>query len=191
MSPKEYTIEQVNPMIDKETNQQRTDKYGNLRYYVKFQGEADSIPLSAKTPPQVGGTKFGSIEQGEFGKYFKSAQNPNKSFGGSRYDSDGQKQGMAIKSAADYVTKHSKDKLAPEQFAKAVEAYATALYNLQLKKQSPAPKSWEDMRAKSAEVKERVAQEEKKMTYSDIDAEIHDLEPVDITNEELMAEIPF
>lgn len=147
--PKDYTIEQVNPMMDKETNQQRTDKYGNLRYYVKFQGEADSIPLSAKVPPQVGGTKYGSIETGEYGKYFKSAQNPNGGFGGGRkFDGDGQKQGMSIKAAAEYVTKFADKKLAPDELANAIEAYATAIYRIELKKEEKkvnAP-AWEAAR---------------------------------------------
>lgn len=189
MSPKEYIVERVSPMIDKETNQQRADNYGNLKYYVKFQGEADTVPLSAKKPPVVGDKKFGSIEQGQYGRYFKAAKNPNGfSGGGSKYDSDGQKQGMAIKSAADYVTKHSKDKLAPNEFARAVEAYATALYNLELKKHAPAPagKAWESMRAKSEEVKERVAAEEElgKAVANMVDSGM-------AISEEELAAIPF
>jgi len=158
--PQNYIVQNVKPNIDKETGQQRVDNYGNKKYYVLFQGESENVPLSAKNEPQVGDEKYGEIVEGQYGKYFKTAKDPNKSFGGgSKYDGDGQKQGMAIKSAADYVTRHSDKKLPPEQFAKAVEAYATALYNLELKKQPPAPASWEAMREKKNEILARVEEE--------------------------------
>lgn len=91
------------------------------------------------------------------------------SSGASKYDGDGQKQGMAIKAGADYVTRHSDKKLPPEVFAKAVEAYATALYNLELKKSKPSPASWEEMRDKKNEILARAEAEKEKTEYPTVE----------------------
>ena len=80
--PQNYIVQNVKPNIDKETGQQRVDNYGNKKYYVLFQGESENVPLSAKNEPQVGDEKYGEIVEGQYGKYFKTAKDPNKSFGG-------------------------------------------------------------------------------------------------------------
>lgn len=183
--PQEYTVKQVRKNIDKETGEQRQDNYGNLKYYVLFEGEHDNVPLSAKTEPKVGDTKYGEIVEGEYGKYFKGAKNHNATvFAGGGNNSDGQKQGMAIKAAADYVTKHSTEKLSPVLFATAVEAYATALYNLELKKAKPAnpDSAWEKQRAKAQLVKQQAEQDEE---AGDI---LSGSEPI---TDDVLAAIPF
>ena len=170
--PQNYIIEYVKPNIDKETNQQRADNYGNFKWYVKFQGEADTVPASFRTEPKKGEEKYGSIEEGQYGKYFKGAKNPNAiGFSSGKVDnSDGQKQGMCIKAAAEYVTQHSKDKLSPIMFAAAVEAYATALYNLELKKAEPAnpDSAWEKQRAKAQVVKAQNESEPEQWNAEDL-----------------------
>lgn len=190
--PQEYKISHVKPNIDKETQEQRVDNYGNKKYYVLFEGEEENVPLSAKHEPKPGDTKFGEIVQGDYGKYFKSAKNPNAPAfgGGNKYDSDGQKQGMAIKSACDYVTKHSTDKLSPLEFAGAVEKYATALYNLELKKQEvPNSAAWEEARQKALKIKEeaRLKEEAERQPVAPNGVEIEEIDttPIDISD------IPF
>lgn len=194
MPQKEYTVKHVKPNIDKESGQQREDNYGNKKYYVLFEGEEENVPLSAKFEPKAGDKKYGEIVQGEYGKYFKGSKNPNAPAfgggGGSKYDSDGQKQGMAIKSACDYVTKHSTAKLSPLEFAGAVEKYATALYNLNLKKQEVAPSAaWEEARLKALKVKEeaRLKEEAERQPVTPDGVEIEEIDdtPIDIS------QIPF
>lgn len=111
------------------------DPRGNYKNYVKFTEEAETVYWATKTIPVVGDVVEGTIEQGQYGPKFKRAWNSDNLGGvAPRVDKsreDGMRQGMCFNNASQYVLKASEGKtLSPEQWARAVYVYATALYAL-------------------------------------------------------------
>lgn len=109
----------------------KSDKYGE-EYYVKFVESEQTFTLWFKKDPS--GEKLeGSIEGSKFVKAKKEYTPGAPQTGGqpprkSGYDGDGQKQGMAINNAAEYVNDHAPELVDPETWAITVIKYAKALY---------------------------------------------------------------
>lgn len=110
----------------------KSPTYGD-EYYVKFVESEQTFPLWFKKQPEAGLKLEGEINGSKFKKH-KSApttETPNNSQSNrSRYDSDGQRQGMCINNAANYVAQKSSGIEQPEVWAKTVWQYANALYLL-------------------------------------------------------------
>lgn len=112
--------------------------YGN-EYYVKFEGDDQTYKLWYQKEPTPGQEQYGTISDGwKFKKASKQeleaagqqpaapkflASNPNK-----RDNSDGQRQGMCINNAANYVNELGE--FTTTEWATRVHAYASALYAL-------------------------------------------------------------
>jgi hypothetical protein len=112
-------------------------------YYVKFVESEQTFPVWFIDAPNVGTKIEGTIN----GSKFEKAKKPQATAGTptsapnsrGRYDSDGQRQGMCINNAANYVSEHSTAIVAPETWAKTVYEYANALYLLGDLGKEPAP----------------------------------------------------
>jgi hypothetical protein len=129
-------------------NEKGQDARGNHKLYANFKEYENgtvSVYWAVKSLPRLGETFDGEITVGEYGPRFSRTFDQNQqsyqrtSANGapagrptSRPDnSDGQRQGMAINNAAQYVKewaiKEGK-KLSPAEYAQAVKAYAVAIY---------------------------------------------------------------
>lgn len=113
----------------------KSPTYGE-EFYVKFEESEDTFTLWYKTAPKKGQEQAGEIKGSKFTKekapYNGKASAPNtgpkKTYNG---NSDGQRQGMCINNASNYVNSLDFEKtLTDREWAKTVHAYATALYVL-------------------------------------------------------------
>lgn len=137
-----YTIQTAIP-----TGKQ-SPMYGT-EFHVKFAENEGTFKLWYKTPPTEGQVQEGDIDGWKFKKAKKewdgnsggdasSASATAPSTGGKpayqprvyKDNSDGMRQGMCFNNAANYVEAISPEPLAPAAWAKAVYAYAQALYLL-------------------------------------------------------------
>jgi hypothetical protein len=159
------------------------DNYGNTWCDMALAGVSEPVVIVLKDSAsvEVGKKLWGYIVDKEssaglpYLKFIKEPQegqtNPGKTYTSStKYDSDGQRQGMAIKAAAEYITKWADKKLTPTEFSKAVMPYATVLYEMTLK----------HVEVKSVEASEPVTGQD----------EVHefDVDDVDVIN---LSDIPF
>lgn len=125
--------------------------YGD-EYIVHFEEDEREVKMSRKVPPVPGQTENGTINANKYGAYFKKdPYNPNapkataptgstaKAVSKPAYNqskaSDGQRQGMCINNAANFVnTQHPADParlpLNYTEWANEVHSYASALYAL-------------------------------------------------------------
>jgi hypothetical protein len=117
----------------------KSDTYGE-EYYVKFVESEQTFPLWFKKDPtgqkingEINGSKFKKDKTPPPDE--KPTSSPSNR---GRYDSDGQRQGMCVNNAANYVNEHSSDIVAPKVWAKTVHEYATELYLLGDLGQAPA-----------------------------------------------------
>jgi hypothetical protein len=123
-----YTISTILPAGE-------THEMYGTKYVVKFAEDAQTYELWFKKQPDVGSTLEGTIEGGKFKKEKKAwdggAKQPyKKPFGAVQADkNDGQRQGMCINNAAQFVLAKSEKTLTPSEWADAVFKYATALYS--------------------------------------------------------------
>lgn len=110
----------------------KSPTYGD-EYYVKFVESEQTFPLWFKKTPEAGAKIEGEINGSKFKKH-KAAptdETPkNSQSNRGRYDSDGQRQGMCINNAANYVAEKSSSIEQPDIWAKTVWQYANALYLL-------------------------------------------------------------
>lgn len=112
----------------------KSPTYGE-EFYVKFEESEDTYTLWYKTAPKKGQEQAGAIEGSKFkkekapyaGKPSAPNTGPKKTYNG---NSDGQRQGMCINNAANYVNSLDMKALTDREWAKTVHAYATALYVL-------------------------------------------------------------
>lgn len=110
------------------------ETYGT-KYIVKFAESPETFELWFKKPPATGSTIEGTID----GTKFKKAKTFGSQSGGGQSstgrkpykvdNSDGQRQGMTINNAAQYVQHTATKPLSPVEWADAVYKYATALYS--------------------------------------------------------------
>lgn len=108
-----------------------SDTYGE-EYYVKFVESEQTFPLWFKKDP-TGQKINGSIEGSKFKKDKTPPPDEKPTSAPSsrgRYDSDGQRQGMCINNAANYVNSCATEIVTPEKWASTVYGYANALYAL-------------------------------------------------------------
>ena len=141
MQPRDLTIDQV-------INRQKKDNFGNMTFDVKFLEDDRMVYMAAKTEPKKGWTKYGYIEDGQYGPKFKSVKKEDAGDGsftgfakktynsptpqGKKSDDERSQDirwGLCIKEANLYVTKNRED-LASDQWAIEVNEYANALYRL-------------------------------------------------------------
>lgn len=136
-----YTIQTVIPTG-------KSDPMYGTEFHVKFAENEGTFKLWYKTPPTEGQVQEGDIDGWKFKKAKKewdggssggasSASAPAPSGGKPAYqprvykdNSDGMRQGMCFNNAANYVDSISPKELTPTEWAKAVKAYAQALYLL-------------------------------------------------------------
>jgi len=129
-----YTVKAAMPTGKK------SPTYG-VEYYIQFEEDAGSYALWFKTEPKPGQEIDGNIDGSKFKKVKKEwkpdgkggAVNPTeKKWTPVRKDnSDGQRQGMCLNNAANYVnTLEFKKALTDREWAELVHSYATALYVL-------------------------------------------------------------
>lgn len=124
----------------------KSDAMYGTEFHVKFAENEGTFKLWYKTPPTEGQVQEGDIDGWKF-KKAKKEWNPTQSaesHGGAsvgtptapkgkpawRDNSDGMRQGMCFNNAANYVEAISPKELTPTEWAKAVKAYAQALYLL-------------------------------------------------------------
>jgi hypothetical protein len=127
-----YTIEQFLPTGEEHAT------FGK-EYHIKFAEDAGTYKLWYKAEPKNGQVQEGTIEGERFKKYrqpytakTESAAAPKKTYGAVEKDKqDGQRQGMCINNAANYLaSKPNIEFVRPDTWAGAVHAYAKALYDL-------------------------------------------------------------
>ena len=122
-----YTIETV--MKTGETSQ----TFGS-EYYVKFAENEGTYKLWFKKDPTAGQQIEGTINGSKFAKakkaYTPPAAKPAAKSYSRKDNSDGQRQGMCLNNAANYVNEHSHELVAADLWAKTVWTYANALYLL-------------------------------------------------------------
>lgn len=121
-----YKIEQFEPTGEKH------DMFGT-EYHIKFDGQMRSFKLWFKEAPTVGKEVDGNIEGDRF-KKIKKEYNGGATSTVTGYtprvdNSDGQRQGMCLNNASNYVTK-TQAEATPDEWAKQVYNYANALYAL-------------------------------------------------------------
>lgn len=136
-----YTVQNVMP------TGKSSPTYGK-QYYVKFVESEQTFPLWFKTEPKEGAKIDGEINGSKFTKAKKQEISPATSAPRGRYDSDGQRQGMCINNAANYVNSMATELATPEKWAKTVWLYANELYKLgDLGKsvENEAPQSMEEL----------------------------------------------
>lgn len=123
-------------------------------YTVKFVENEGNFKLWYKEAPQEGKEQYGTIDGWKFKKASKqdlensgiSSPSATPAVGHApskpayRDNSDGMRQGMCFNNAAAYVLAVSPEPLSPNEWAKAVNSYAQALYLVsELSKEVPAP----------------------------------------------------
>lgn len=136
-----YEVQFANPL-------EGTDSHHNVTYSVKFTTEADSVlwKVQPTTVVQPGTKVFGRIEtltsqRGKpYRKFTREQQDQQPGTGYSKPagsfqkggNSDGMRQGMCINNASAYVNATTGEEkfVNPTEWAKAVFAYANALYAL-------------------------------------------------------------
>lgn len=111
-------------------------KFGT-EYVVKFNESEQSFKLWYQSEPQPGKVQWGTINGTKFKKERKPEDTsaPQSFSKKSTYkdNSDGQRQGMCVNNAANYVNAAALDSGQPvdaKTWAKMVHQYATALYRL-------------------------------------------------------------
>lgn len=109
-------------------------KYGT-EYYVKFAESEQTFQLWFKTKPEEKQELEGHIEGNKFVKAKKAFNDkPVPAFTpaskGYKDNSDGQRQGMCINNAANFVNANAPKTIEAADWAKMVHTYANALYNL-------------------------------------------------------------
>lgn len=132
----EFTIKTATPTG-------KTDPTYGDEYYVQFEEDTRAVKMSRKAVPQPGGKENGQIIDGKYGAYFKKDPYQPTPQGGAvnvpakkwtpikRDNSDGQRQGMCLNNAANYVNTLEFEKaLTDREWAQLVHSYATALYRL-------------------------------------------------------------
>ena len=126
----------------------KSDPMYGTEFHVKFAENEGTFKLWYKTPPTEGQVQEGDIDGWKFKKAKKewdgnsgggasSASAPPSTTSKPAYqprvykdNSDGMRQGMCFNNAANYVEAISPEPLAPADWARAVKAYAQALYLL-------------------------------------------------------------
>lgn len=126
-----YTVADV-----EKANEPADPTYGQ-KYYVRFEGQEQSVQVSRKSDPQIGEEMDGTIKEGRFKKTPKpyTPGAPQQRYDGPKRadNSDGQRQGMCINNASAYVlyrSEHAQKPLDPKEWATTVAAYANELYKL-------------------------------------------------------------
>lgn len=105
--------------------------YGT-EYHVKFAESEQTFQLWFKKAPLQGDKVYGNINGNKFKKEkkeFEPTQQTGQAPAKRTYqdNSDGQRQGMCINNAAQYINAQN-EKLTPSEWAESVRAYAQALY---------------------------------------------------------------
>lgn len=121
----------------------KNDPTYGAEYLVQFEEDTRTVKMSRKTVPQPGGVENGQIIDGKYGAYFKKDPFQPTPGGGAvnpvekkwtpvkRDNSDGQRQGMCLNNAANYVnTLQFDNALTDREWAQLVHSYATALYRM-------------------------------------------------------------
>ena len=117
--------------------------YGT-EFHVKFAENEGTFKLWYKETPQEGKEQYGTIDGWKFKKASKQdleqqgiapstptvSSSTSKPYSKPAYkdNSDGMRQGMCFNNAAAYVLNVSPEPLSPNEWAKAVNSYAQALY---------------------------------------------------------------
>lgn len=130
--PEFQTFHVANVMPTGETH----EKFGK-EFYIKFAESEDTFKLWTTKEYTEGQELQGNIVDGKFKKYkapydgsTKSSTPYKKPYGAVQADkNDGQRQGMCINNAANYVNATQGDKLEANDWATMVHAFAQALYN--------------------------------------------------------------
>lgn len=134
-----YTVKDVKPTGKDDPN------FG-VEYFVQFNEDPRTVTVNRKNPVNVGDSWDGTITESKWGTKFKKAPfvpgNPSPvpaasaASAGSppvkpvyKDNSDGQRQGMTINNAANYVAANHKE-LSPAEWAKVTHSYASELYRL-------------------------------------------------------------
>jgi hypothetical protein len=110
-------------------------------YHIKFAEDDGTFKLWYKTEPKEGQVQEGTVEGDRFKKFKQpySAKTatpgaaPKKTYGAVEKDKqDGQRQGMCINNAANFVNRFADklDAFPADEWAEAVFTYANALYKL-------------------------------------------------------------
>jgi hypothetical protein len=132
-----YTLVKYRQAVDKTTGEPKKDKYGNIAVYADFEGVNGSVYWKVQSIPEPNKRYYGRIEQGEYGAVFRKEMDPNAQSSGFQRptpkarDNDGQRQGMCINNAANFVSvmaEFAKKPLTKEEWATQVYEYASALY---------------------------------------------------------------
>lgn len=112
-------------------------KYGPMKtWLIQVEGNGEPVQLNKKAEsptPQVGDELYGNIEQTEYGQKFKSESKPFAGGGQKREyhdNSDGQRQGMCINNAANFVNSMVSADIQAHEWAEMVHSFATELYKL-------------------------------------------------------------
>lgn len=111
-------------------------KYGT-KYLVQFNEYQGDVSVSRKDAINVGDVFNGEVKVNSYGAYFKKDPTPvsmeiadkAKSYKPGKQASDGQRQGMCLNNAANYVSQHGTKIMTPDEWADTVHSYAEALYN--------------------------------------------------------------
>jgi hypothetical protein len=107
----------------------KSETYGE-EYYVKFVESEQTFPLWFKKDP-TGQKINGTINGSKFVKDKTPQADEKPKFSPTnrgRYDSDGQRQGMCINNAANYVNAQATELVDDLKWAQTVWKYANALY---------------------------------------------------------------
>lgn len=105
--------------IDVEGKKAEARTYSQPISVVGFEGEVETYEKNEHTYLR------------QVKKDFGGGFTPRRSFGGpSKDNSDGQRQGMCINNAANYINTNNTKELSAVEWAKIVHSYASELYNL-------------------------------------------------------------
>lgn len=116
-------------------------KFGT-EYLVNFNEDDRVVKMSRQKPVEVGQEENGTIVDSKYGAYFKKDPYVQQPSGGvvnptkkewtpiKKDNSDGQRQGMCLNNAANFVNNHLGLEVDPKVWAETVHSFATALYNL-------------------------------------------------------------
>jgi hypothetical protein len=131
-----YTVRQATPTG-------KTDATYGAEFIVHFNEDDREVTMSRKQPVQLGQEENGTIVNGKYGAYFKKDPYQPTPQGGTvnptekkwtpikRANSDGQRQGMCVNNAANYVNGLKFEQaLTNREWAQLVHDYASTLYNL-------------------------------------------------------------
>ena len=122
----------------------KTDQMYGTEFHVKFAENEGTFKLWYKSPPTEGQVQEGDIDGWKFKKAKKEWSGNQSQTDSPRAEtqsapfvkkvwkdnSDGMRQGMCFNNASNYVEAISPEPLAPADWARAVKAYAQALYLL-------------------------------------------------------------